>query len=208
MELLPCGHNQHSEAEERRWASTEFQKETERRKTLCKTLFDELKKKGKLNLGPYPPIPHSYENAHIYETKQHFDQLKKRLLRPEYLKQVAVYERAHRGYFDLPSCRRVKTLPLLPATISNLLKPSDLPTPRTGGRHPSQTIQQRDSRIAELVKAQSTHRHICLTLDAEKCPVPPQWRKDNIQTWRQAYQWVRNRAHSLISKASTKKVLS
>lgn len=208
MELLPCGHYQHSEAEEKGWASTEFQKAVERQKTLCKTLFDALKKKGKLNLGPYPPVPFSYETQHIYETKQHFGLLRKRLPRPEYLEQVEVYERAHRDCFDLPPCRRGKTVPLLPSTIPGLLKPSDLPTPRTGGRHPSQSIQQRNSRIAELVKAGNSHLNICLTLDGEKYSVPGSWRNHGFQTWRQAYRQNPDLVHSLISKASTKKLQS
>lgn len=207
MDLLPCGHTQHSEAEERRWASTEFQRGTDRQKTLCRTLFDELKKKGKLNLGPYPPVPNSYETQHIYETKQHFGLLRKRLPRPEYLKQVDVYERAHRDYFELPPCRQGKTLPLLPATIRDLLKPSDFSTPRTGGRHPSQNVQQRNSRIAELVKGGDSHLNICLAMDKERWSVPPSWRELSIQTWRQAYKQKADLVHSLISKISTRKIL-
>lgn len=208
MELLPCGHISHSPDEERNWASPGFKAESDRQKALCQTLITELKKRGKLVLGTYPPVPHTYETVHIYEAKQHFALLKRRLPRPNYLEQVTIYEQALRDYFGLPPCRRVQTLPLLPAKIPRLLQASDLPTPRTGGRQPSRTIQERNARITELVKAKSTHLVICRTLDRENWPIPPSWRRDGIQTWRQAYNQRPELLHPLISKAYTRKILS
>jgi hypothetical protein len=211
MDLLPCGHISHSESEERYWASPEFEALVKRQKKLCEGLFHELKKTGKLNLGPFPPVPYTYETLRIYETKQHFDLLKKRLPRPKYLKQVAVYERAHRAHFNLPPCQRGgglsgETLPLIPAQVPGLLQPSDLPTPRTGGRRPSRGVLERNARIAELKRAGQSHRQICSILDQEHYAVPASWRKQGVQTWRQGYARIQDRVHSLISKASTKKL--
>ncbi len=204
MEQLPCGHISHSQDEEQRWASPEFEAETQRRKGLLQTLVTELKKKGRLDPGPYPPYPDTYETRRIYEVKQHFAYLKKRLPRPKYLKQIAIYQRSFRDFLAQPPCRRDQGVPLLPSKIPGLLQPSEIPTPRTGGLRPSQAIRQRNARITELVREGNSNQAICATLDREKCSVSSNWRKQSIQTWRQAYRHKRDSVHSLISKIATK----
>lgn len=164
---LLCGvHTSHSAAEEQRWASLDFQAETERQQKLFPSLIAYLKQKGKISPGPYPPVPHSYNNQRIYEVKQHFALLRRRIPRDKYLEQVSIYERALNGFLAYPPCRRdLKGFPLLPMKIVGLVQIADLPTPRFGGRHVSRTVQDRNLRIAELVKADNTHLNICLILD-------------------------------------------
>jgi len=61
MDFLPCGHISHSADEERRWASSEFASETKRQKGVATKLVAELKRRGPITLGPYPPIPNNYD---------------------------------------------------------------------------------------------------------------------------------------------------
>ena len=206
---LPCGvHTSHSAVEEKRWASPKFQEETQRQAALSTKLVNELKKKGRVNPGQFPPFPYTYENLRIYEVKQHFSFLKKRLQRQDYLKQVEIYEKAWSDYLLRPPCRRLSDLPLIPSQVPHLTPVGGLTTPRTGGRHVSRTVQDRNFRIAELVKVNNTHLNICLTLDKEKWAVPLNWRKNSAQTWRKAYKDMSGSVHSLISKAATRKLSS
>lgn len=183
--------------------SQDFLAETERQHTLFRNLIADLKKKGKINPRPYPPIPHSWEAERLYEVKQHFALLRKRFPRDKYLEQVSIYERALNELLAYPPCRRdLKGFPLIPQQIAELTQIDNLPTPRNGGRSPSQKIQARNQRIVELKKSGTPHQSICKTLDKETFAVPPTWReKLGIQTWRQAYAMHRNSVHSLISKA-------
>jgi len=205
VKTLPCGHISHSQNEEGRWASTEFKAETQRQKALCDDLVEQLKNKGSLAPGPYPPYPYTNETVRIYEVKQHFSRLKRSLPRRTYLLQVSIYEQALHKFFDLPPCRRDQSPPILPSKVKDLLQPSDLLTPRTGGRSPSQTIRQRNARIAELVRQRMRHQVICRSLDDEKWSVPQSWKLQEIHTWKQAYKLNRPSVHSLISKIATKR---
>src|SRR5262245_10885890 len=142
---LPCGvHTSHSEAEEQRWRSPKFLAETERYRELSKSIIRDLKR-PLINLGPYPPFPDTYETRQIYAVKQHFSELKKRLRRDEYLKEVKIYERALSDFLSLPACRRDSAFPLLPSKVLGLRSTSELTTPRTGGPHASQAVQKRNS---------------------------------------------------------------
>jgi len=202
---LPCGHISHSQSDELKWASVEFEAETRRQTALCNNIVATLKKKGRLSPGPYPPFPDTYETRRVYAVKQHFSRLKTHLQRQPYLQQVAIYERAIHNYLALPPCRQDQGPPLLPSKVNDLQKLSDLPTPHTGGRPPSQTIRQRDAHIAELVQQGLRHQVICRYLDDEKWSVPQSWKLDGIHTWKQAYKLNRQSVHSLMSKIATKR---
>ncbi len=208
MEHLPCGHTSHSDAEERRWASAEFAAETERQAELCRKLVAYLNRKGPISPGPFPPVPDSYEARRIYEAKRYFAAVRHRLRRQAYLREVSRYVQAIDDFFALPPCQRdLKGVPLLPAQVPGLLRLEEVGTPRTGGRRPSQGVRDRNARIAEVKAAGTVHRTICTILDQEKWAVPPAWRKDDVRTWRQAYQRPRTRAriHSMFSKIATKR---
>ena len=136
-----------------------------------------MQKKGPLNPGKYPPNPHTWESERIYEAKQHFLLLQRRLQRADYLAQVALYEKALCDFFALPPCWRVdKGLPLSPSSSPGLLQYADVPTPKTGGRPASSVIQERNARIEELKQEGRSHNEICRILDAENFPLPHPWK--------------------------------
>lgn len=204
--LLPCGHYPHRPEDEQRWTSPVFKAETQRQRELFQRLIEKLKRKGKLDPGPYPPYPSTYETGRIYEVKQHFALLKRRLSRSAYLEQVARYEQALRDFLTLPPCRREnRAIPLLPSRILGLLQPADLPTPRTGVRRPSKAIRNRNARIAELKQTGTNYRVICEFLDEDKFPVPPSWRRKDYQTWKQACKNIPGLVQALFSKITTKR---
>ena len=201
--LLSCGvHTSHSPAEEKRWILTEFCTETERQQKLFPSLIAYLKRKALITPGPYPPVPNTWNTQRIYEAKQHFAFLRNRLPRNKYLEQVAIYERSLADFLALPPCGRdLRGFPLLPSTIAGSIQVADLPTPRNGGVQRDPYVQRRNSRIAELKKANIDYPGICQTLDKEKIPVPQKWREGGIQTWRQAYEHRRESVQTMFSKA-------
>src|SRR5207247_4636780 len=137
MDLLPCGHISHSEAEEQRWISLAFDAETQRQRALCEKLLDDLRKK-KVDPGPYRPYPNTYEGQRIYDIRQHFALLQRRLRQEKYLAQVEHYERALNEILAQPPCRRdLVGVPLVPSRVPGILRQADLATPRTGGRRQS-----------------------------------------------------------------------
>lgn len=204
MGTLPCGHLSHSQNEEQRWASPEFQAETRRWKHLLRTLDAQLRDRTRLNPGPYPPWPDTYENRRIYEVKQHFDRLKRRVSPREYFNQVSLWEQANREFLDQPPCLRDRGFPLIPAQVPDLLKPTNLTVPRTGGRRRSRKIQERNVRIAELRKAGNDASAICRLLDAKGWAVPDNWRREGVATWRQAYRRKTDHVHKLFSTIAPK----
>ncbi len=202
--LLPCGHISHHEQNEKRWASAEFLAKTQESRDLARKIIADLKK-GSLRPAPYPD---TMQNDIINALKAHFSRLKKQLSPSAYLEQVAIYEKALSDLLSLPACRRDnRGFPLDYTEVVELIQRPDLLTPRTGGRQPMPTVQQRNARIAELVKAGNTHLNVCLTLNKEKYSVPSPWRGEGILTWKQAYAQKGGSVHSLISKVATKKAL-
>jgi hypothetical protein len=177
---------------------------TQERRDLARKIVADLRQ-GRLTPAPYPD---TMQNDRINALKIHFRRLKRQLSRSEYFEQVAIYEKALNDLLSLPPCRRDRSFPLDYTEVKEIIQRPDLLTPRTGGRPPQRSVQERNARIAELVKAKNSHLNICLTLDKEKYSIPATWRKDGINTWRQAYLRNRNSVHSLISKAATKKLTS
>ncbi len=200
MGFLPCGHISHSESEEQHWASVEFANQTRHRAELGGSLVAKLKKRGKLDPGPFPPTPRTYETELVWEVVRYFSLAKRRIRHKRYLDLVGIYERALSDFHALPACGRAPaSFPLLPSTIEGLPPVESLTRPHTG-RPPSRPVQERNARIAQLKREDESHQQICKILDSEHVLPPAHW---GARTWFWAYRDDPRRVHRLMSKATT-----
>jgi len=206
---LPCGHDSHPDALEEMWASPEFAKRTAKQKNRLTQLITAIRGKRALSPGRYPPFPRTSENEREHEVRQYFRTLKRQLgprLRSEYLAYVDRFEAANHYFLGLRPCRREgKIMPLHPSEIDGLLRPEELTTPRTGGRRPSSTVQERNALIREL-RPTNKDREVCRILDDRKVPIDNKsWRRQDITTWRQAFASKKNAVQVLFSRIAPKR---
>lgn len=193
IEYRPCRHTREQEQEGKKAVAYVSER-------VVKLIADLRRKKT-----TPPPVRHSDSgfDKEIGEVKEHFHRLRRLLKVSRYKEQVDIFEKAQQEFLSSRPCclHEVMECGLSPFAIlpikeiPGMIKPWELPTPRTGGRKSSPRVQKRYLLIANLKGRGLSSIEICRELDQRNHPVPLEWKQEGISGWERAY--IQNKSRNI-----------